>query len=99
MIRERPRAAPTAAALRMRRSRERRQQGEVIATLEVGPQVTTALAALGWLAAPDGGYKDALSHALSALIVRAIETRVTPLTGPEGKVSFLCDIHPSTIET
>ena len=29
----------------------------------------------------------------------ALETRVTPPTGPAGKVTFSCDIHPGTIQT
>ena len=89
--------APSPAALRMRRTRERRRQGDVIVSVDVGPNMTADLADLGWLRAPDCD-KDALSHALIDLIERAI--RVTPSTGSEeGKVCFFCEIKRSTIET
>jgi hypothetical protein len=91
--------APSPAALRMRRSRERRRQGDVMVSLDVGPSVTADLVALGWLAGPDCGDKNALTRALADLIEHAIELRVTTTTGSEGKVSFLCDIQRSTIET
>ncbi len=91
--------APSLAALRMRRSRDRRRQGDVIVSLDVGPKVTADLVELGWLPAPDCD-KDALSHALIDLIERAIRARVTPSTGSEeGKVCFFCEIKRSTIDT
>jgi hypothetical protein len=83
----------------MRRHRERRRQGDAMVTLEVGPGVIAELVVLRWLPAPHHGDKEALGRALSGLIVRAIRARVTPLTGPEDKVSFLCGIKTSTIET
>jgi hypothetical protein len=87
---------PSSAALRMRRSRERRRQGDVIVSLDVGPKVT---ADLGWLPAPDCD-KDALTHALIDLIERAIRARVIPSTGSEeGKVCFFSEIKRSTIDT
>jgi hypothetical protein len=39
--------APSPAALGMRRSRERRRRGAVIVKLEIGPNMTTDLVALG----------------------------------------------------
>ena len=90
---------PSSAALRMRRSRDRRRQGDVIVSLDVGPKVTADLVDLGWLPAPDCD-KDARSHALIDLIDRAIRARVTPSTGSEeGKVCFFCEIKGSTIDT
>jgi hypothetical protein len=83
----------------MRRSRDRRRQGDVILGLEVGPSTIADLVALGWLPGPDRGDKRALTRALVDLIERAIELRVTATTGSEGNVSFLCDIRRSTIET
>src|SRR3984893_4112769 len=44
---------PSSAALRMRRSRDRRRQGDVIVSLDVGPKVTADLVELGWLPAHD----------------------------------------------
>ena len=76
---------PSSAALRMRRSRDRRRQGDVIVSLDVP--------------APDCD-KDARSHALIDLIDRAIRARVTPSAGSEeGKVCFFCEIKRSTIDT
>jgi hypothetical protein len=72
--------APSPATLRMRKSRERRRQGDVIVKLEVGPNMTADLADLGWLAAPDRADKGALSPALVGLIDRALKMRVTPST-------------------
>jgi len=89
----------SSAALRMRRARERRRQGDVIVSVEVGPKVTADLTELGWLPAPDCD-KGALSHALIDLIERAIRARVSPSTGSEeGKVCFFCEIKRSTIDT
>jgi hypothetical protein len=91
--------APSAAALRMRRSRERRRHGDVIVSLEMGPNVTADLADLGWLPVPDCVEKDALARALIELIERGIEVRVTPAPRSQGKVSFMLEIQHSTIET
>jgi len=92
--------APSPAAVRMRRTRERRRQGDVIVSLEVGPKMTADLVGLGWLPAPDRGDKDAVTRALIDLIERAIRTRVIPSTGSEeGKVCFFCEIQRSTIDT
>ena len=54
---------PSPAALRMRRSRERRRQGDMVVSLAVGPSKTADLTELGWLPARDCGDKDALTHA------------------------------------
>jgi hypothetical protein len=80
--------APSAATLRMRRSRERRRQGDVIVKLEIGPNMTTDLVALGWLATPDRVHKGALAPALVGLINRAITMRVTPSTMESESVCF-----------
>ncbi|HKM69585.1 MAG TPA: hypothetical protein VJX94_05865 [Stellaceae bacterium] len=76
--------APSAATLRMRKSRERRRQGDMIVKLEIGPNMTTDLVALDWLATPDRVDKDALARVLVGLINRAITMRVTPSTGLDG---------------
>jgi hypothetical protein len=60
--------APSAAALRMRRSRERRRQGDVMVSLEIGPNMTADLADLGWLPAPDRVDKNALARTLTGLV-------------------------------
>jgi len=83
----------------MRRSRDRRRQGDVIVSLEVAPKVTADLVELGWLPARASGDKDALTHALTELIERAIEVRVTPALSSQGKVSFMLEVQRSTIDT
>ena len=88
---------PSSAALRMRRSRDRRRQGDVIVSIDVGPKVTADLVDLGWLSAPDCD-KDALAHALNGFIERAIEVRVTPALSSQGKASFMLEIQRSTID-
>jgi hypothetical protein len=72
--------APSPATLRMRKSRERRRQGDVIVRLEIGPNMTANLVALGWLLAPDRVDHDALASALGGLMDRAIAMGVTPST-------------------
>ena len=89
---------PSSAALRMRRSRDRRRQGDVIVSIDVGPRVTADLVYLGWLSAPDCD-KGALTHALIDLIERALEVRVGPALGSPGKVSFMLEIQRSTTDT
>jgi hypothetical protein len=64
--------APSAATLRMRKSRERPRQGDVIVKLEIGPNMTADLGALGWLTEPDHADKGAIARALVELINRAI---------------------------
>ena len=88
---------PSSAVLRMRRSRDRRRQGDVIVSIDVGPKVTADLVDLGWLSAPDCD-KDALAHALNGFIERAIEVRVTPALSSQGKASFMLEIQRSTID-
>src|SRR6266550_3857748 len=90
---------PSSAALRMRRSRDRRRQGDVIVSLEVAPKVTADLVELGWVPAHVCGDKDVLAHALTELVERAIEVRVTPALSSPGKVSFMLEIQRSTIDT
>ena len=89
---------PSPAALRMRRSRERRRQGDVIVSLEVGANMTADLVDLGWLPASDYGDKNAITRALIELVERGIRAQVTPSTGLE-QICFLCEIKRSTIET
>ena len=91
--------APSLAAVRMRRTRERRRQGDVIVSVEVGPKVTADLVGLGWLPAPDRGDKDALTSALIELVERAIELRVTPALSSQAKVSFMLEIQRGTTDT
>ena len=90
--------APSLAAVRMRRTRERRRQGDVIVSVEVGPKVTADLVDLGWLTASDCD-KGALTHALIDLIERAIEVRVTLAPSSQGKVGFMLEIQHGTTDT
>jgi hypothetical protein len=90
---------PSSAALRMRRSRERRRQGDMVVSLAVGPSATADLVDLGWLPAPDRGDKDELTRALTELLERAIRARVTPSTGSEEGKGFFCEIKSSTTDT
>jgi hypothetical protein len=80
--------APAASTLRMRRSRERRRQGDVIVKLEIGPNMAADLVALGWLFAPDRVDKDALAPAIVGLIDPALALRVTPSTMESESVCF-----------
>src|SRR6266436_370394 len=89
--------APSPPALRMRRSRQRARRGDVIVSLDVGPKVTADLVVLGWVPAHVCGDKDVLAHALTELVERAIEVRVTPALSSPGKVSFMLEIQRSTI--
>ncbi|HKM73912.1 MAG TPA: hypothetical protein VJX94_28260 [Stellaceae bacterium] len=89
----------TSGAERMRRARDRRRQGNVIVNLELGPNMTTDLVALGWLAEPDHADKGAIARALTGLVERAVQSRVTPPTGSHAQLGFFCTIQRSTIET
>ena len=80
--------APSPGALRMRRSRERRRQGDVMVRLQVSPSATADLVALGWLPAPDRVDKDALALALVGFIKRALTMRLTPSTMESESVCF-----------
>ena len=77
--------APSPAAVRMRRTRERRRHGDAIVSLELRPKVTADLVGLCWLPAPDRGDKDAFTGTLIKLIERAIEVRVTPAPARRAK--------------
>jgi len=90
--------APSLAAVRMRRTRERRRQGDVIVSVEVGPKVTADLVELGWLE-HDCGDKDTLTRALTEFVERAIEVRVTPALSSPGKVGFMLEIQRGTTDT
>ena len=89
----------TPGAERMRLSRERRRQGDRVVSLEVGSRVIANLVASGWLPdGPDRADNDALNQAVSKLIDRAIELRVTPSAGTSGKLGFFAEIPAATIE-
>ena len=90
---------PSSATLRMRRSRDRRRQGDAIVSLELRPKVTADLVGLGWLPVPGCGDKDALTSALIELVERAIELRVTPALSSQGNVSFMLEIQRGTTDT
>jgi hypothetical protein len=79
--------APSAGALRMRRSRARLRRGDVSVKLEIGQRAITRLVALGWVTSTDYIDKDALTGALVELVERAIAMRVTPSTESEGACS------------
>jgi hypothetical protein len=83
MKRELAASAPSAAAERMRASRARRRQGDVLVSLEVGPSEISNLVALGWLAAPDRTDKQALSRAIVDLVEQAMALHVTRSTGSD----------------
>ena len=73
-------SAPSAAAARMRKSRARSRQGDVIVSLKVESSDISDLVALGWIPATDPADKGALCGALIELIRQAIALRVTPTT-------------------
>jgi hypothetical protein len=73
-------SAPSAAAARMRKSRERRRHGDAIVSLKVGSSDISDLVALGWMPATDPADKDDLCGVLIELIRQAITLRVTPST-------------------
>ena len=83
----------------MRRHRERLRQGGSIIKLEVGSGTVADLVALGWLTESNNADKGAIAHALTVLIERAIQTRVSPPTGSHDLLGFMCTIQRSTIET
>ena len=83
----------------MRRSRDRRRQGDVIVSIDIGPKVTADLVGLGWLPPSARGDKDVLVRALIDLIERAIEVRVTPAPSSQGKVGFMLEIQHGTTDT
>ena len=61
-------AAPSPAALRMRRTRERRRQGIVIVRVRVGPEAIADLIRLGWLDAADRGDEGVLESIQSTFL-------------------------------
>jgi hypothetical protein len=89
---------PSPVALRMRRSRARRQRGEAIVTLEVVSGVIADLMALGWLPETDHGEKSAIARALNDLVERAIWARVTPSTGSQSQICFTCGLQGTTVD-
>jgi hypothetical protein len=91
--------SPSLASLRMRRARKRRRQGDAIVSIELGRGAIADLVALGWLSAANRDDKAALIRALTALIERGIQTRVTPQTGSHDEFGFMCTLRPATVET
>jgi hypothetical protein len=94
-------SVPSAAAVRMRESRERRRQGDVIVSLKLGSSEISDLAALGWMPVAGGGDKDALCRALTALIGQVIGLRVTPSTTASESTRFepfCATAGPSVVE-
>jgi hypothetical protein len=90
---------PSPAASRMRRSRARRQRGEAIVSLEIGPAVIANLISLGWLSESDHADKGAIARALADLVERAILARATPCAESQGRTSIVCDLPPPTVDT
>jgi hypothetical protein len=90
---------PSPAASRMRRSRARRQRGEAIVSLEIGPAVIANLISLGWLSESDHADKGAIAGAVADLVERAILARATPCADSEARTSFLCDVPAITADT
>ncbi len=93
-----PERAPSLAALRMRRSRERRQKGDIIISLQIPQSVISQLAALGWLVAQRNDDKGAVIHALAEFIDQALKLRVTPRAGAHDGVIFVAEIPQSTVK-
>ncbi len=94
-------SAPSAAAARMRKSRERRRQGETIVSLKVESNDISDLVALGWMPATGPADKDALCGALIELIKQAIALRITPSTTASEGTRFApscATVGPSVIE-
>jgi hypothetical protein len=89
----------TSGAERMRRSRERRRQGEAIVTIKVGQGVIADLTALGWLPETDLRDKSAIARALTELAERVIWSHVTPSTGSQGQICFTCGLQGTTVDT
>jgi len=79
-------------AERMRRLRQRRRNGDVIVTLQVGQDAAADLAASGWLPERHLGDRGAIMRALINLYRRAIQVRLTPSADPQGRLSFMCEL-------
>jgi hypothetical protein len=94
-----PQQSCSPGAERMRRTRLRRRHGDAMVSIEVRQDAIAALVALGWLPEPDHGNKAAIRGALIDLYDRAIQARVTPSTGLQDQLCFMCTIRRSTIET
>ncbi len=65
-------------AERTRRWRERRQQGVVVVSFDVAPDVTGKLVHLGWLDATKRDDKEAIATAFIELAEKATELEMTP---------------------
>jgi len=65
-------------AERTRRWREKRQQGIVVVSFDVAPDVIGKLIRFGWLDATKRGDKEAIATAFIELVERAAELAVTP---------------------
>jgi hypothetical protein len=65
-------------AERTRRWREKRQQGVVVVSFDVAPDVTGKLIRFGWLDATKRGDKEAIATAFIELAEKAAELALTP---------------------
>jgi len=65
-------------AERTRRWRQKRQQGVVVVSFDVAPDVTGKLVHLGWLDPTRRGDKEAIAAALIELAEKATELEMTP---------------------
>ena len=65
-------------AERTRRWRERRQQGVVVVSFDVAPDVTARLICLGWLDATRRGDKEAIATAFIELAENVAELEIKP---------------------
>jgi hypothetical protein len=81
----------------MRRLRERRRQGDVMLSLDVGCGAIAILVKLGWLPEADRGDKGAVTHALIDLYNRAAQVRLTPSIRSQDRLSFMCELGPEEI--
>ena len=73
----------SAGAIRSRLFKERKRRGAiVIRDLEIGREVLDALTATGWLHESEARSREAVEHALAALLMRSLQSGVTPSNKP-----------------
>jgi hypothetical protein len=70
--------APSPGAERTRRWRRKRQQGVVVVSFDVAPDVTAKLIRSGWLDANKCGDKEAIARALIELAEKAAALEIPP---------------------
>lgn len=73
---EQRRLNPSPGALRTRRWKGRRESGILVASVELGPEMTAGLVRLGWLPAAGIGDKTAIAGALVRLAEASIRLGV-----------------------